>query len=290
MRPRFTDRPPSTERGTGSGSEPEAEPKTESEVMEGTSRKDFLKLGGTGLAGAAVFVVLPGAVLAQQRPQSAASPSGSLMAEFEEAAREYGLPVGILMSMGYVNTRLEMPSAEESAYEPGDLHTRGSYGIMALVQNPDSDTVGEASRLTGIPEEELKADRRANILGGAALLAESRGGAEPTTLSEYRGVVAGHGGAPGEYYAAVSGVGGGELFAGQVFGTLETGFSEETLSGESIALEAQNLADELTTEAENLADQQTAAAQSLADRQTAEARGLADELTRGITNGIGGGS
>jgi hypothetical protein len=56
------------------------------------------------------------------------------------------------------------PDANE--YEEGSLHGWGSYGIMALVQNPYSDTLGEASRLTGIPEEELKTDRAANIRGG----------------------------------------------------------------------------------------------------------------------------
>jgi hypothetical protein len=46
---------------------------------------------------------------------------------------------------------------------------------MALVRNPSADTLGEASRLTGISTEKLKTDRRSNIFGGAALLARSRG-------------------------------------------------------------------------------------------------------------------
>jgi hypothetical protein len=47
------------------------------------------------------------------------------------------------MAMGYVNTRWEMPQPEANAYERGDPHGWGSYGIMALVQNPYSDTLGE---------------------------------------------------------------------------------------------------------------------------------------------------
>jgi hypothetical protein len=46
---------------------------------------------------------------------------------------------------------------------------------MALVRNHSADTLGEASRLTGISIEKLEIDRRSNILGGPALLAESLG-------------------------------------------------------------------------------------------------------------------
>jgi hypothetical protein len=45
------------------------------------------------------------------------------------------------MAMGYVNTRWEMPPPEASDYIPGDIHGRGAYGIMQLVQNPWEDTL-----------------------------------------------------------------------------------------------------------------------------------------------------
>ena len=110
---------------------------------------------------------------------------------------------------------------------------------MHLVQNPSSDTLGEASRLTGIPEERLKTDRRSNILGGAALLAESQGGPTPARLAGWFGAVAGRGHAPGRAFAAPSGIGGGKLYAEQVFETLRTGASKTTRGGERIALKAQ---------------------------------------------------
>jgi len=47
------------------------------------------------------------------------------------------------MAMGYVNTRWEMPQPEANAYERGDPHGWGPYGIMTLVQNPYSDILGE---------------------------------------------------------------------------------------------------------------------------------------------------
>ena len=95
-------------------------------------------------------------------------------AEFEEAAGQYRVPVELLLAMGYVNTRWEMPPPANE-YKSGDLHGWGSYGIMALVRNPTSDTLGEASRLTGVSADKLVADRKSNILGGAALLSRSQG-------------------------------------------------------------------------------------------------------------------
>jgi hypothetical protein len=159
------------------------------------------------------------------------------MAEFMEAAEEYDLPASLLLAMGHVNTRWEMPSPETSAYKPGDPHRRGAYGIMQLVQNNFENTLGEASELTGISEERLKTDRKSNILGGAALLAESQG-EKPPRLGDYFGAVAGNGG-HGKSFKAVTGVGAGKLYADQVFETLKKGSSENTLDGDEVDLPSQ---------------------------------------------------
>lgn len=208
----------------------EASPRSASRAFD---RRDFLKLSGAGLLS---VVLLGSAGLGEVFARAGSSPEPSLVAEFEQAAEEYGVPVGLLMAMGYVNTRWEMPPPEANAYRRGDLHGWGSYGIMALVQNPYSDTLGEASRLTGIPQEVLKTDRAANIRGGAALLASSAGRYASGDLSGYFGAVAGRGLGAGRSYAAVAGVGGGELYAEQVFGTLRTGASKRMLSGEMVSL------------------------------------------------------
>jgi hypothetical protein len=195
------------------------------------SRRDFLKLGGLGIAGVLLGVAGSGEALAQ-------APQGSsLMAEFEEAAREYDVPASLLLAMGYVNTRWEMPSPGASARERGNPHGRGAYGIMQLVQNDTADTLGEASRLTGIPEETLKTDRKSNILGGAALLAEAQGD-KPFRLDDYFGAVDGKGGR-GKLVKAVAGVGAGELYAEQVFSVLRRGASKTLLDGEQVDLMAQ---------------------------------------------------
>src|SRR5215217_3598039 len=215
------------------------------EYTEGSSRSEtkprsidrsaFLRLSGAGLAGVVLFGSLGSAGVSAQTPPEPPT-KVPLAAEFKRAAEEHGIPVELLMAMGWVNTRWEMPPPETNDYERGDLHGWGSYGIMALVQNPFSDTLGEASRLTGIPQEVLKTNRAANIRGGAALLASSAVGYASGEPSDYFGAVVGRGLGAGKSYIAVAGIGGGELYAEQVFGTLQTGASKRMSSGEMISL------------------------------------------------------
>lgn len=199
-------------------------------------RREFLKLSGAGIA-ATLFAA--GAWPARASAQEIRGGS-ALAGEFREAAREYRVPVGILVAMGYVNTHLEMPPPGASAYERGDLHGWGGYGIMHLVENPDADTLAEASRLTGIPKERLKTDRRSNILGGAALLAASQGDTKPPGLGEWFGAIGGRESKlGGRRFETPSGVGGGRLYAEQVFGALRRGVSARTGRGEAVSLAPQ---------------------------------------------------
>jgi len=174
--------------------------------------------------------------------------TGSLDAEFEAAAKEYEVPKELLLAMGYVNTRWEMPPPEASddeEVEPGvgAPEARGSYGIMQLVQNPSEDTLGEAATLSGISEERLKKDRARNIRGGAAVLAKVQGETKPEDLNEW--------------YEAVAEYGGGPLYAEQVYEVLKDGVSAKTSAGEKLTLEAQEGAEPqqmLTTQAARAAD------------------------------------
>jgi hypothetical protein len=219
---------------------PESRSEAESGVM---NRRAFLKISAAGVAGVTLLGSLgsAGALVPEDHPANS-----SVLVEFKEAAKEHGVPVELLMAMGWVNTRWEMPSPEANEYEKGDLHGWGSYGIMALVQNPFSDTLGEASRLTGIAEDELKTSRAANIRGGAALLASSLGVQRPSWLGGFFGAVAGRGRASGKNYQAVAGIGSGKLYAEQVFEALQRGVPEEKLkSGERLSLEARSLTDRI---------------------------------------------
>ncbi len=82
------------------------------------NRRDFLRLGGAGLAGTVLLGTPGGTVLAQT--------GSSLKAELAAAAAKYKVPKELLMAMGYVNTLWEMPPPEASDYVEGHLHGRGA--------------------------------------------------------------------------------------------------------------------------------------------------------------------
>ncbi|MDQ3932961.1 MAG: hypothetical protein M3252_09020 [Actinomycetota bacterium] len=197
------------------------------------TRRDLLRLGAAGVAGT---VFLGDAVQAAATGRTPAS--SSLLLEVQDVSREYGVPVAVLLAMGYANTRLEMPAPAVTSYREGDPEGRGVYGVMALVRNPAADTVGLASRITGLSPRELIFDRTANLRGGAALLVHSQGATRPPQAREWLGAVAGTGG-DGPVVEATSGVGGGDLYADQVADVLARGFSIRTSSGERLELEGQ---------------------------------------------------
>jgi hypothetical protein len=201
----------------------------------GMERREFLRLGGAGLVGA-VLLGTAGATSSRVFAQA----STSLKAEFESAAEEYGVPQELLLAMGYVNTMWEMPPPEASAYREGDIHGRGTYGIMQLVQNPWENGLGRAAQLTGLSEKRLKNDREANILGGAALLAEIQGPEKPADLNGWQ--------------EAVSEYGGIDLYAEEVYETLESGASSTISTGERVELPPQDVEVPAVVTAEARAD------------------------------------
>lgn len=183
------------------------------DARTGMDRRDFLRIGGAGLAGAVLLGTTGGTALAR---------TTSLRESFEAASKEYGVPVPLLLAMGYVNTLWEMPPPAASDYEPGDLHGRGAYGIMQLYQNPARDTLGRAAGLTKLPEERLKNERAANIRGGAAVLSGMVGASKPRDLDGWQEAVAEYGGI--------------ELYAQEVFRVLKNGVSATISTGESLRL------------------------------------------------------
>jgi N-acetylmuramoyl-L-alanine amidase len=184
------------------------------------ARREFLRLGGAGLAGA----VLLGSVGAAH---GLAQPEPSLKAAFESAAAEFGVPQELLLAMGYVNTLWEMPPPDASDYENGEPEARGAYGVMQLVQNPWRDTLGRAASLTGLSREELKTRRAANVRGGAAVLTDIQGSNKPTGLNGWQEAVAEYGDT--------------ELYSVEVYQTLQEGASATISTGESLQLTSQNV-------------------------------------------------
>src|SRR5919112_1441405 len=172
-------------------------------------RRDFLRLGGAGLAGATLLGTAGGRVLART--------ASSLEAQFETAARKYRVPVELLLAMGYYNTLWEMPPPSASAYRKGDPEGRGDYGIMQLTQNPSRNTLGTAAKLTGFSRSRLKNDRFANIEGGAAVLSYLVGKTRPKRLDGWQEALT--------QYADT------DLYAGHVYGVLKTGASAHYVVG-----------------------------------------------------------
>ena len=182
-------------------------------------RRNFLRLGGAGIAGAVLLGTAGGKVLAQS--------GSSLSDEFRSAAAEYGVPRELLVAMGYTNTLWEMPPPTASNYEPGDLHGRGAYGLMQLYRNPSRDTLGRAAVLTGLSEQALKSERAANVRGGAAVLSAMAGETKPSGLDGW--------------YDPVAEYGDTGLYAQEVFHTLQRGASETTSTGETLRLSPQDV-------------------------------------------------
>jgi hypothetical protein len=183
------------------------------------TRRDFLRLGGAGLAGATLLGTAGGRVLAQKE--------SSLKAEFETAARKYKVPVELLLAMGYYNTLWEMPPPSASAYRKGDPEGRGDYGIMQLTRNPTRNTLGKAAKLTGLSKAQLKSDRSANIEGGAALLSDLVGKSKPKRLDGWQEALT--------QYAHT------DLYASQVYGVLKDGASLTISTGERLKLSPQDV-------------------------------------------------
>lgn len=187
-------------------------------------RRDFIRLGGAGLASTVLLGGTTGLAFAQEK-----APLADL---FREAAAKHGVPPQLIIAIGYVNTRWEMPPPGASPYRQGDLHGKGTYGLMQLVRNPGRDTLGKAADITGRPVEELKDDVEANVFGGAAVLSRMQGAEKPDD--------------PGAWFDAVAEYGGGTLFAREVFGVLRGGASGDAVGGGSIELAPQEGVEEPT--------------------------------------------
>ena len=183
------------------------------------NRQDFLRLGGATLAGATLLGAASSRVFANT--------GSSLEAQFETAARKYGLPVELLLAMGYYNTLWEMPPPSTSAYRKGDPEGRGDYGIMQLTHNPSRNTLGKAAKLIGLSEARLKTDRSANIEGGAVILSDLVGKTKPKSLDGWQEPLAD--------YADT------DLYASQVYRVLEAGATLTISTGERLKLSPQDV-------------------------------------------------
>ncbi|MEV6982993.1 N-acetylmuramoyl-L-alanine amidase [Sphaerisporangium sp. NPDC051017] len=184
---------------------------------------------------------------------------------FATAAETYGVPVAVLLGVSYLESRWDanqgLPSVT-AGYGPMHLtdartalsgtvshHGGGAEDPRgddarpsgpprpstepAPEQDPRSWTAEEAARLTGIPVARLTQDPAANVLGGAALLAEYQRDLRAPASAD-----------PADWYGAVARYSGAEddltarRFADEVFSVIKEGASRVTDDGFEVSLPA----------------------------------------------------
>jgi hypothetical protein len=174
------------------------------------------------------------------------SAAGSRLALLRAAAREFGVPVRLLLAISYNETRWERRGAAPSV--------DGGYGLMGLTARTfptadgrgdpsrlvpptvtlarTHDTLNEAAQLLHASAMTLKTDERQNVRGAAALLARYAqnlaGGSLPASLGGWYGAVAEYSGATTQQSA--------RSFADDIFSTLHRGASLTTTDGQVLDL------------------------------------------------------
>jgi uncharacterized membrane protein len=167
-----------------------------------------------------VFTVLLGAC--GEVPEASGSTStgakvgtSPLEADFAAAAAEYQVPVELLKSVAYVETRVTHPGTRPSM--------TGGFGVMNLVAREDWPALQRGAELTGQDPGRLKLDERANIRAAAAYLRSlaEKSFTEHPDLNPHD---------PADFWHALSlypgfeGHGDAQAWAAEVYRTAERGF------------------------------------------------------------------
>lgn len=216
-------------------------------VIDGSLRRLFAVSAAALTATALTAALSGGAAIASPRPAAAGHSSrnaGALLATYDAAAREFGVPASILLSIGYNESRWEPHGSAPSAdggYGLMDLTVKSFRSVSGRTGAPTTVslvkthyTLGDAARLLHVSAAGLKTDSTENIRGAAADLASYarhlNGGRLPATVGGWYGAVAAYSGDTQEQ--------GAELFAGDVFATVRSGASLVTSNGQDMRLAA----------------------------------------------------
>lgn len=198
-----------------------------------------------------------------------ATAPGALQGQFASAAREFHVPLSVLLSVSYQETRWDSHQGEPS--------TTGNYNVMGLTQvdsgsvsqptnadrmaeldqrgdgggtfhpskavladvgavptdTPALHTLDAAAKLIGAPAAQLRTDPRQSIRGGAALLADYQRAAKGALSAD-----------PARWYAAVARYSqspdakGADQFAQRVYAGIRAGEDRVTDSGQQVTLAA----------------------------------------------------
>lgn len=149
-----------------------------------------------------------------------AAEGSSLGEVFKAAAQEYGVPVELLQSLAWTETRWQMVLPEE------EFGREPAYGIMGL----RGAHLVEGAQLAGVSTDEASTDLRANVRAAAAYLSRSAAdlAIDRASLGDWAQVVADYSGI--EEFAAQQ-----SYVHGEVFAALTSGISTEAMTLPAIA-------------------------------------------------------
>jgi N-acetylmuramoyl-L-alanine amidase len=150
---------------------------------------------------------------------------------FADAARESGIPEEILLAIGFVETRWQMPDAREAAH--GDEHgARGSVGMMGVVERADDARLTRAASALGVDLEEARTDAAVHVRVAAEALRQIAAGADkgglPSSVQGWRDALAVYG-ADGDELA-------GAAYAHAVFDVIDRGAVGVASTGDTLRL------------------------------------------------------
>lgn len=221
--------------------------------------RDLLRLSRSGIAAGLVAagLTLAGAAAAFASPVTPSAksqggsggivdgpPSARLMAEFTSAAKQFQVPVSLLLAVGYNESRWEPHGSSPSAdggygimdlTAPSFTAARGRDGRVQKIKLARTHyTLADAARLLHSPQAALKSSTALNVRGAAADLAryahELNGGRLPATLGGWYGAIAAYSGDTTKQAAA--------MFANEVFSTIHSGAALVTSAQQAMRLPA----------------------------------------------------
>ena len=149
---------------------------------------------------------------------------GPVARSFQNAASETGVPLNVLLGIGWVESRWQMQVPEAGA------PTQPRWGIMGLAEGG---SLNEAAAVTGDGQNLLERDVAGNISGAAAILAEyaqqtlGDGWQAQTDPAAWRDVIAQYSGYEPDIAAA---------YADDVLQTIQQGAGATLDDGESLEL------------------------------------------------------
>ncbi len=165
--------------------------------------------------------------------QDAGSP-GPLRRAFDDAANQSAVPVEVLLAIGYVETRWQMPE-QTQLDDDDDAHgSRGAVGMMGIVERVNEPRLTTAARSLGVSAAAAREDPALNVRVAAEVLRSLalRDGALPAAVSGWRAALVRYG-ADGDEQA-------GALYARDVFDVIDAGAVAVASTGEVLQLVGQH--------------------------------------------------